>query len=73
MITEEKREVLDLFRKGRNLYKKMEFGDAYRAFGEALRIDPEDGASKVYLARCKHYAKTPPPPDWDGVWIYTTK
>lgn len=73
MISQEKRRVIELFGQGRNLYKEMRFAEAYRRFGEALRIDPEDTPSKVYLARCKHYAKNPPPPDWDGVWVYTTK
>jgi len=51
----------------------MQFADAFKMFAEALKVDPEDTPSKVYLARCKHYAKNPPPPDWDGVWVYTTK
>jgi Flp pilus assembly protein TadD len=73
MVTDEKRQVMDLFRQGRNLYKQMQFAEAFKRFAEALKIDPEDQPSKVYLARCKHYAKNPPPPDWDGVWVYTTK
>ena len=73
MLTEEKRQVLDCFRQGRNLYKQMQFAEAYKMFGEALKIDPEDKPSKVYMLRCKNYAKNPPPPDWDGVYVYTTK
>ena len=42
MVTEEKRRVLDLFREGRNLYKQMQFADAYKKFAEALKMDPED-------------------------------
>ncbi|MFP4113280.1 MAG: hypothetical protein ACOC2Y_02440 [Spirochaetota bacterium] len=73
MISEPKRRVLELFREGRELYKQMKFAEAYRTFGQALKIDPSDGPSKAYLARCKHYAKNPPSPEWDGVWVYTTK
>ncbi len=73
MISEEKRQVLEHFNKGRRLYKLMQFEDARKEFALALKTDPEDGPSKVYFARCKHYIETPPPEDWDGVFVMQTK
>lgn len=73
MITEEKAKVLELFGKGRKLYKLMEFEQAKECFAEALEVDPNDGPSKVYHARCRHYIESPPPEDWDGVFVMTTK
>ena len=73
MITEEKSKVLELFSKGRKLYKLMEFDQAKEYFGQALKVDPDDGPSKVYYARCKHYIENPPPEDWDGVFVMNTK
>jgi tetratricopeptide (TPR) repeat protein len=73
MVTEEKRKVLDLFAQGRKLYKLMQFDEAVKYFGEALKVDPNDGPSKVYYQRCKHYAENPPPDDWDGVFVFKTK
>ena len=73
MITEEKQKVLDHFAQGRRLYKLMEFETARHHFAAALKIDPNDGPSKVYFARCKHYMESPPPEDWDGVFIMTSK
>jgi tetratricopeptide (TPR) repeat protein len=73
MVTEEKRKVLDLFAQGRKLYKLMQFEEATKYFGEALKTDPNDGPSKVYYQRCKHYAENPPPEDWDGVFVFKTK
>ena len=73
MITDEKRQVLDLFSQGRRLYKTLEFGEAVKYFGEALKIDPNDGPSKVYYLRCKFYVENPPPEDWDGVFVMTHK
>jgi tetratricopeptide (TPR) repeat protein len=73
MISEEKRRVLDLFAQGRRLYKLMEFQGALKHFGEALKVDPNDGPSKVYYLRCKHYFENPPPEDWDGVFVMTHK
>ncbi|MDA3956298.1 hypothetical protein [Oceanispirochaeta sp.] len=73
MISETKREVLSLFDEGRLLYKSRAFAEAMSKFAEALKLDQEDGPSKVYYARCKMYLENPPPPEWDGVFIMTTK
>lgn len=73
MITEEKRKVLDLFAQGRKLYKLMNFTEAQKYFGEALKTDPNDGPSNVYYQRCQYYVENPPPEDWDGVFVFKTK
>ena len=73
MITEEKAQVLEHFSKGRKLYKLMEFEEAKEHFARALKVDPDDGPSKVYYVRCKHYIENPPPEDWDGVFVMNTK
>jgi len=73
VIDEKTKEVLDLFAEGRKRYKLMDFAEAQKFFGKALKVNPEDGPSKVYYARCKHYIENPPPEDWDGVFVMTTK
>ncbi len=73
MISEEKRKVLDLFAEGRRKYKLMDFSSARDLFAAALKIDPDDGPSKVYYARCRHYIDNPPPEDWDGVFVMQSK
>ena len=72
-MTEEKKQVLDIFAQGRRAYKMMNFKEARDLFAKALKIDPEDGPSKVYYVRCKHYIENPPPEDWDGVFVMQTK
>ena len=73
MITDEKRQVLDLFAEGHKLYKLMRFPEARDCFAKALKIDAGEGPSKVYLERCGYYLDNPPPEDWDGVFTMTTK
>jgi hypothetical protein len=73
MISESKKKVLELFNEGRKNYKLMKFDAAKDHFAKALKVDPEDGPSKVYFARCKHYLQNPPPEDWDGVFVMKTK
>ena len=73
MITEERTKVLDLFKEARKLYVMRKFEAAKEIFAKALQVDKEDGPSKVYYVRCKHYIDNPPPEDWDGVFSMTTK
>ncbi len=73
MISEEKKNILDIFAQGRKEYKLLDFEGARKLFAEALKIDSEDGPSQVYYARCKHYIDNPPPDDWDGVFVMTSK
>lgn len=73
MITAEKQEVLRLFAEGRKAYKMMEFTKARDCFAAALKVDKNDGPSKVYYYRCKHYLENPPADDWDGVFVMKTK
>jgi len=73
MVSEEKKKIIEHFSEGRKFYKLMKFEEACGAFARALKIDAEDGPSKVYYARCKHYIENPPPEDWDGVFVMKTK
>jgi adenylate cyclase len=38
-----------------------------------LEVQPEDGPSAVLAERCRHFIESPPPEDWDGVFIATSK
>ena len=73
MISEDKKKLLDIFAQGRRKYKLSDFKGARKLFGEALKVDAEDGPSQVYYARCKHYIDNPPAEDWDGVFVMTSK
>ena len=73
MISEDKKKILNIFAQGRKKYKLSDFKGARKLFADALKLDPEDGPSKVYEARCKHYIANPPADDWDGVFVMTSK
>ncbi len=73
MITREKQEVLNHYNAGLAAYKQRKWDEAIKAFELALRIDPDDGPSALYLDRSKKYRENPPPADWDGVFVMTTK
>lgn len=73
MITPEMQKVLELFAEGRKHYNLREFAKAKEFFTQALAVNPSDGPSKEFLHRCDVYLESPPPEDWDGVFIMKTK
>ena len=73
MITKETEELLKYYNLGLTAYKQQKWDEAIKAFEMALKIDAEDGPSKLYLERSEEYKKNPPPADWDGVFTMTTK
>jgi hypothetical protein len=73
MISEQKKELLRLYNQGLTSYKLRKWDDAVSFFQKALKIDPKDGPSAEYLKRSQAYKVTPPPADWDGVFVMTTK
>ncbi len=66
-------EVLGHFRDGIQCYRDMRWDASLKAFGEALRLCPDDALSKIYQQRCEQLKKDPPPTDWDGVWVMKSK
>jgi len=73
LISAEMKNLIELFSVGRKHYNMMQFQEAKKCFERALAIKPDDGPSKVYLERCDYYLHTPPPSDWDGVYVMKTK
>jgi adenylate cyclase len=65
--------LLEEFDKGLHAYKNRQWDQAIASFQEALRIEPGDEPSKIYITRCEEYKQTPPPEDWNGVFVMKTK
>ncbi len=73
MLTREKEDLLNYYNLGLAAYKQRKWDDAIRSFEMALKISPGDGPSGLYLERSKAFKETPPPDDWDGVYIFHEK
>ena len=67
------RALLERFAEGLAAYRRRAWGEAAAAFIAALEAVPEDGPSKVFLARLEHLKADPPPPEWNGVWVLGEK
>jgi len=72
-IDEKKKKVVEIYNQGLEYYRDRKFKTALQYFEKVLEIDENDGPSKTYIERTKNYIKNPPPDDWDGVFVMTTK
>jgi adenylate cyclase len=66
-------QVVGAYEAGLSQYRGRDFKDAVLSFEKALNLHPADTLSKLYLDRCHHFLATPPPDDWDGIWVMKTK
>lgn len=65
--------AFEAFAEGLACYRDRNWAAAISHFQEALKLKQDDGPAKLYLERCNHYLKAPPPEDWGGVWTMMTK
>jgi adenylate cyclase len=72
-LPSQKQLVVNAYLEGLRAYKHREFKQAVTKFEAALRLDPKDGPSRVYLARAQEFLADPPAADWDGVYDLKSK
>ncbi len=54
-------------------YQKKQFTDAIACYEKILKIRPEDYLANMFIERIRGHMTSPPPDDWDGAFIQTTK
>lgn len=54
-------------------YFKQEWQKALELFSQLSEEHPDVKLYRLYLSRIKEFQETPPPSDWDGVFIHTEK
>lgn len=72
-ISPEKRQTAALFAEGLAYYREQRFDLAAGKFMAALVITPNDPPSALFTKRSREFLLTPPPRDWDGVYVMTSK
>lgn len=66
-------ELKRTFERAVRLYRERRFEEARGLFEGLLERFPGDGPSALYIKRCAGYLKHPPPEDWDGCFVATSK
>jgi adenylate cyclase len=64
--------IVEKFHNALKFYRDKNFKEALAIF-VSLRDEADDAASQVYIERCESFISTPPPGDWDGVFVRTSK
>ena len=65
--------VVNQFKEGVEKYRGGKWDAAISAFREALRLNPADKLSEIYIERCEKLKLDPPQGEWDGVWVMEKK
>ena len=65
-------EVVNNFKSAREHYNNGDWDKSIALFRECLKGNPEDKLSQTYIDRCE-MLKADPPPEWDGVFVMTSK
>jgi adenylate cyclase len=71
--SEESSAWLAAFAAGLQAYRNRDWDQASAAFRHVLHLQPGDRPAQVFLERCRALTTTPPPPDWQGVFILESK
>jgi adenylate cyclase len=65
-------DVVNDFRDGIASYRRGAWDTAIGSFQRCLQAHPSDALSAIYVDRCEQL-RADPPPDWDGIWVMTSK
>ncbi|MCP4633113.1 MAG: adenylate/guanylate cyclase domain-containing protein, partial [candidate division Zixibacteria bacterium] len=63
------KKLLESFSAALDLYRKKDFKSAKESFLKILEFNPDDGPSKIFAKRCSTLVSSPPPEDWEGIWV----
>lgn len=67
------REWLAAFERARSSYAHRAFAEAAEVFSRLTESGPAPAVAALFQRRCREFQKNPPPPDWSGVWDFTSK
>lgn len=72
-LTDNQKQSLDLYHEGLKLYRERKWEEAIAYFQQAFSLDEACYVAQIYTQRASLYQINPPPDDWNGVFVMTTK
>ncbi len=72
-MTDNQKQSLELYHEGLKLYRERKWEEAIAYFQQAFSLDESCYVAQIYTQRASLYQINPPPEDWNGVFIMTTK
>jgi len=72
-MTENEKQSLELHHEGLKLYRGRKWDEAIAYFNQAHQLDSTCHVAQIYAERAGLYQLNPPPEEWNGVFVMTTK
>lgn len=72
-ITNEELAELEMSAKAISAYRKQDWQNAKLLLQELQELAPQRKLYSIYLERIDNFMSYPPPADWDGVFVHTSK
>lgn len=72
-MTDNQKQSLEIYHEGLRLYRSRNWQEAIAYFQQAKQLDPDCRVAEIYEQRASLYQLNPPPADWSGVFVMTTK
>jgi adenylate cyclase len=72
-MTENQKQALEMYHEGLKLYRARKWEEAIAYMQQAYSLDETCFVAQMYTERANLYQITPPPAEWNGVFIMTTK
>lgn len=72
-LTPRQKKAWNYHHTGLKHYYQRRFNQALKYFGGVQQLLPDDYLAGMYMERCRKYIKSPPPADWIGVEVLTSK
>jgi len=72
-LSDPKQKALAQYEEGVVHFREKRFPEAIRSFESARSLSPDDPLISLYLDRCREFIDCPPPDDWNGIAVMTSK
>lgn len=72
-LTPRQKKAWNFYHTGLKHYYQRNFDQAIKYFAGVKKLLPDDYLAEMCIKRCRKYIKSPPPPDWIGVEVLTSK
>lgn len=72
-MSDNQKQSLEIYHEGLRLYRERNWQEAIAYFQQAKQLDSSCRVAEIYEQRANLYQLNPPPPEWSGVFVMTTK
>jgi adenylate cyclase len=73
VLSDNQKQSLEIYHEGLRLYRERNWQEAIAYFQQAIQLDPNCHVAEIYEQRANLYQINPPPAEWNGVFVMTTK